>query len=139
MIDKKNFEKLEELWKTIEDRAHTSSPEESYVSSLLSKGLKECAKKLGEEGVETSLAAFSMNKKETINESADLLFHLLVLWKAAGLKPEEILEELHKRESISGLTEKKNMKYRFKNCIKTMIIIIFFLKSLIMNCRVIKC
>ena len=47
MIDKKNFEKLEELWKTIEDRAHTSSPEESYVSSLLSKGLKECAKKLG--------------------------------------------------------------------------------------------
>ena len=47
MIDKKNFGKLEELWKTIEDRAHTSSPEESYVSSLLSKGLKECAKKLG--------------------------------------------------------------------------------------------
>ena len=79
MIDKKNFGKLEELWKTIEDRAHTSSPEESYVSSLLSKGLKECAKKLGEEGVETSLAALSMNKKDTIKESADLLFHLLVL------------------------------------------------------------
>ena len=51
-----------------------------------------------------------MNKKETIKESADLLFHLLVLWKAAGLKPEEIMEELHKRESISGLTEKKNRK-----------------------------
>ena len=66
MIDKKNFGKLEELWKTIEDRAHTSSPEESYVSSLLSKGLKECAKKLGEEGVETSLAALSMNKKGII-------------------------------------------------------------------------
>lgn len=110
MIDKKNFVKLEELWKTIEDRANTSSPEESYVSSLLSKGLKECAKKLGEEGVETSLAALSMNKKDTIKESADLLFHLLVLWKAAGLKPEEIMEELHKRESISGLTEKKNRK-----------------------------
>ena len=138
MIDKKNFGKLEELWKTIEDRAHTSSPEESYVSSLLSKGLKECAKKLGEEGVETSLAALSMNKKDTIKESADLLFHLLVLWKAAGLKPEEIMEELHKRESISGLTEKKIGNKGLKNCIKTMIRIIFFLKSLTMNCRVIK-
>ena len=51
MIDKKIFGKLEELWETIEDRALTSSPEDSYVSSLLSKGLKECAKKLGEEGV----------------------------------------------------------------------------------------
>ena len=108
--NRKEFIKLEDLWNTIEERAANSSPNDSYVSSLLSKGIKECAKKLGEEAVETSLAALSMNKGETIKESADLLFHLLVLWHSAGLKPEEIMEELTKRKSISGLTEKQNRK-----------------------------
>ena len=107
---KNKFEKLEELWKTIEDRAANASSEDSYVSSLISKGVKECAKKLGEEAVETSLAAITMNKEDTIKESVDLLFHLFVLWKAVGLKPEEIMEELKKRESVSGLIEKKNRK-----------------------------
>ena len=110
MTEKNQFKKLEDLWNTIEERAANSSPENSYVSALLSKGIKECAKKLGEEAVETSLAAISLNKDETIKESADLLFHLLVLWRSAGLQPEEIMEELIKRESISGLMEKKNRK-----------------------------
>ena len=110
MSEKNQFIKLEDLWNTIEERAANSSPNDSYVSSLLSKGIKECAKKLGEEAVETSLAALSMNKGDTIKESEDLLFHLLVLWHSAGLKPEEIMEELTKRKSISGLTEKQNRK-----------------------------
>ena len=110
MTKNNEFKKLEDLWKTIEERAANSSPEDSYVSNLLSKGIKECAKKLGEEAIETSLAALSMNRKETIKESADLLFHLLVLWNSAGLKPAEIMEELKKREPISGLTEKQNRK-----------------------------
>ena len=49
-----------------------------------------------------------ISKEDTVKESADLLFHLLVLWKAAGLRPEEIMAELSRRESISGLTEKNN-------------------------------
>ena len=110
MTENNQFKKLEDLWNTIEERAANSSPENSYVSALLSKGIKECAKKLGEEAVETSLAALSLNKEDTTKESADLLFHLLVLWRSAGLKPEEIMEELIKRESISGLMEKKNRK-----------------------------
>ena len=110
MTYKSKFEKLDDLWETIEERALNASPKDSYVSNLISKGIKECAKKLGEEGVETSLAAITMNKEGIIKESADLLFHLLVLWKAAGLKPEEIMEELKKRESVSGLIEKKNRK-----------------------------
>ena len=110
MENKGKFEKLEDLWKIIEERAANAIPEESYVSNLISLGIKECAKKLGEEGVETSLAAITLNKNDTIKESADLLFHLLVLWKAIGLKPDEIMEELRKRQSVSGLTEKKNRK-----------------------------
>ncbi len=108
MTDKNQFKKLEDLWETIQERVNNSSPKDSYVSSLFSKGIKECAKKLGEEAVETSLAALSKNKEDTVKESADLLFHLLVLWKAAGLRPEEIMAELSRRESISGLTEKNN-------------------------------
>jgi phosphoribosyl-ATP pyrophosphohydrolase len=108
VTDKNQFKKLEDLWNTIEDRIINSSPKNSYVSYLVSKGIKECAKKVGEEAVETSLAALSRNKEDAIKESADLLFHLLVLWKASGLKPEEIMNELKKRESISGLTEKQN-------------------------------
>ena len=108
MTDKNQFKKLEDLWETIQERVNNSSPKDSYVSSLFSKGIKECAKKLGEEAVETSLAALSKNKEDTVKESADLLFHLLVLWKAAGLRLEEIMAELSRRESISGLTEKNN-------------------------------
>lgn len=110
MTAKSKFDKLEDLWETIEERIANSSPEESYVSNLIFKGIKECAKKLGEESVETSLAAITMNKEETIKESADLLFHLLVLWKASGLKPEEIMEELKNRELVSGLVEKQNRR-----------------------------
>ena len=95
MSEKNQFIKLEDLWNTIEERAANSSPNDSYVSSLLSKGIKECAKKLGEEAVETSLAALSMNKGETIKESADLLFHLLVLNLDHQILPHQILYILH--------------------------------------------
>ena len=68
MTENNQFKQLEDLWNTIEERAANSSPEISYVSTLLSKGIKECAKKLGEEAVETSLAALSLNKNDTIKE-----------------------------------------------------------------------
>ena len=110
MNNTQSFEYLELLWKKIEERALGSSPEDSYVASLLSKGLKECSKKLGEEAVETVLASITKDKAETIKESADLLFHLFVLWKSLNIMPEEIMNELKDRDSISGHEEKANRK-----------------------------
>ena len=106
MNNTQSFKHFELLWKKIEERALSSSPEDSYVSFLLSKGAKECSKKLGEEAVETVIAATSIDKMETIKESSDLLFHLFVLWKSLNIVPEEIMEELKNRDSMSGLEEK---------------------------------
>ncbi len=105
-----SFEHLELLWKKIEERALSSSPEDSYVASLLSKGLKECSKKLGEEAVETVIASITKDKAETIKESADLLFHLFVLWKSLNILPEDIMKELKDREAMSGHKEKASRK-----------------------------
>ena len=105
-----SFNELETLWQTIEDRAKNKNSKESYVAFLLEKGVKECAKKLGEEAVETSIAAVKLNKNETIKESADLLFHLFVLWKSLDLAPNKIIKELEKRKNLSGLEEKKQRK-----------------------------
>ena len=105
-----SFEHLELLWKKIEERALSFSPEDSYVASLLSKGVKECSKKLGEEAVETVLASITKDKVETIKESADLLFHILVLWKSLNIVPEEIMNELKDRDAISGHEEKESRR-----------------------------
>ena len=105
-----SFEHLELLWKKIEERALTSSPEDSYVASLLSKVLKECSKKLVEEAIETVLASITKDKAETIKESADLLFHLFVLWKSLNILPEEIMNELKDRDVMSGHEEKASRK-----------------------------
>ncbi len=105
-----SFNELETLWQTIEDRAKNKNSKDSYVALLLEKGVKECAKKLGEEAVETSIAAVKLNKNETIKESADLLFHLFVLLKSLDLTPNKIIKELEKRKNLSGLEEKKQRK-----------------------------
>ena len=110
MDNTQSFKHFELLWAKIEERALSSSPKDSYVSFLLSKGVKECSKKLGEEAIETALAANSKDKTETIKESSDLLFHLFVLWKSLNIIPEEIMEELKKRETMSGHEEKASRK-----------------------------
>lgn len=83
-----------------------ASPSESYVAAMFEKGRSKIAQKVGEEGVETALAAVGEGRKELINESADLLFHLLILWAETGVTPEDILEEMKRREGTSGLKEK---------------------------------
>ena len=98
---------IDELYSIIESRKN-SDPSVSYTAAKLSKGTDHIAKKIGEEATEVAIAAARRNEEEIKQESADLLFHLLVLWKAAGLRPEEIMAELSRRESISGLTEKNN-------------------------------
>jgi len=80
--------------------------ESSYVARLFEQGRKKIAQKVGEEGVELSLAAVLDDKAEAITESADLLFHMMVLWADMGISPEEIFTELARREGISGIDEK---------------------------------
>jgi len=82
----------------------------SYTAKLLEAGRLKCAKKFGEEAVETCLAAVAEDKTALANESADLLYHLMVLWTACELSPEEVYEVLAKREAQSGLDEKASRK-----------------------------
>ena len=103
------FETLDVLMKTVKKRLK-QSPEKSYTAKLAAKGREHISKKVGEEGVEVALAAVQDYKKETISESADLLYHLCVLWTDMGIKPKQIMKELQKREGLSGLDEKKNRK-----------------------------
>ena len=96
---------LERLEATIADR-RGAAPAESYVASLHARGLPVMARKLGEEGVETVIAAISGSREELAGEAADLLFHLLVLLGARDIPLGEVLAELERREGVSGLEEK---------------------------------
>jgi phosphoribosyl-ATP pyrophosphohydrolase len=78
----------------------------SYTASLFAKGLPKIAQKLGEEAVETVIAAMSGDPKAVTGEAADLLFHLLVLLDASGVPLADVLAELDRREGVSGLDEK---------------------------------
>ena len=100
---------IDELARIIDARA-ASGGEASYTRKLLDKGAKQCAKKFGEEAVETVIAAIENDRDHLIAESADLLYHLLVLLKSRGVKLEEVEAELAKRTSISGLEEKASRK-----------------------------
>jgi phosphoribosyl-ATP pyrophosphohydrolase/phosphoribosyl-AMP cyclohydrolase len=84
------------LWRTIAERA-TERPEGSYVVSLLDAGVARCAQKLGEEAVETTVAAVSGDRDAVVAEAADLVFHLYVLLKAAGVDVGEVEDELARR------------------------------------------
>lgn len=96
---------LEDLNQRIADRAGTSDGT-SYTAQLIAKGVEKCAQKLGEEAVETVIAATGRNADETVAESADLLYHLLVLLKAADIPLDAVMTELEQRTAQSGLEEK---------------------------------
>lgn len=96
---------LEQLESTIAAR-RAADPSASYVASLFAKGLPKIAQKLGEEAVETVIAAMARDPKAVTGEAADLLFHLMVLLGAAGVPLADVLAELDRREGTSGLAEK---------------------------------
>jgi len=96
---------LDRLFETIAARA-PADPASSYTAKLLSEGAERCAQKLGEEALETALAAAAGRRAAVVSESADLLYHLLVLWAATSVTPAEVWAELARREGTSGLTEK---------------------------------
>lgn len=84
----------------------TAAPEDSYVAELHARGLPVIARKLGEEAVETVIAALSGSTDELTKEAADVLFHLLVLLAEKDIPLADVLAELDSREGTSGLAEK---------------------------------
>jgi len=100
---------IDRLYATIRARKKADK-KSSYTAKLLSEGVQKCAKKLGEEAVEAAIAAVSKDKKALAAESADVLYHLLVLWAASGIKPDDVYAALKAREGKSGLQEKASRK-----------------------------
>ena len=96
---------LDRLANVINNRRN-ADPEISYTAQLLNDGLSTIARKVGEEAVECVVSSFSKNKKELIDESADLLYHLLVLWAANEIAPQDVWREISRREGVSGVLEK---------------------------------
>ncbi|KKC31614.1 phosphoribosyl-ATP diphosphatase [Devosia psychrophila] len=96
---------LETLEARIAIRA-AASPDESYTARLIARGMEKCAQKLGEEATEAVIAAVTGNRAELVKESADLLYHLLVVLKAADIPLAEVMVELDARTAQSGLAEK---------------------------------
>jgi phosphoribosyl-ATP pyrophosphohydrolase len=90
------------------EQRKSADPATSYVAKLYAKGMDSILKKVGEEATETVLAAKGGNKDEIIYETADLWFHTLIMLAQAGLKPQDVLDELARREGLSGITEKES-------------------------------
>lgn len=96
---------LMRLYATIESRKG-ADPASSHTAKLFSKGTGKIAQKVGEEAVETLIAAMSEGPDALKSESADLIYHLMVLWADAGIRPEDVWAELERREGTSGIAEK---------------------------------
>lgn len=96
---------LTRLEATLRER-RGGDPATSYVAKLHAKGIAKIAQKLGEEAVETVIAALSEDDGALTGEAADLLFHLLVLLDARGLSLTDVVAELERREGVSGVAEK---------------------------------
>lgn len=96
---------LSDLERIVAERASVTDGS-SYTASLVARGQSRAAKKLGEEALETVIAAVEGNRAEVVTESADLLYHLLVVLKVAGVSLDEVLQELQRRTAQTGLEEK---------------------------------
>ncbi|WP_149537033.1 phosphoribosyl-ATP diphosphatase [Siccirubricoccus phaeus] len=97
---------LDRLWQTVEQRRLSGDVNHSHSARLMARGTAKVAQKLGEEAVECVIEATQGHRAETILESADLLYHLVVVWVDGGIRPEEVWAELHRRQGISGIVEK---------------------------------
>jgi len=100
---------LYDLEKRVTERA-AAGAEASYTRKLLDKGVAHCAKKLGEEAVETALAAVAEDRERVISETADLLYHLLVVLRSRDVTLADVEAELGRRTGQSGLDEKASRK-----------------------------
>jgi len=98
---------IDKLYHTLLDRKN-ADPKTSYVSSLYHKGENSLLKKVAEEAAEFCFAVKDDNKEEIIYEAADLAFHTLIALALKNIHPEAVLEELKRREGVSGIEEKRN-------------------------------
>ena len=98
-------EVLDRLWTVVMDR-RSADPAHSHSARLLLRGRSKVAQKFGEEAVECLIEAVAGNADALIAESADVLYHLMVLWVSTGVEPADVWAELHRREGVSGITEK---------------------------------
>ncbi|MEN0117590.1 MAG: phosphoribosyl-ATP diphosphatase [Agrobacterium cavarae] len=96
---------LSDLERIVAERA-SASPDQSWTAKLFAAGQAKAAKKLGEEAVETVIAAISQDRKNLTDEAADLLYHLLVVLKIADIPLSDVFAELDRRTGQSGLQEK---------------------------------
>ncbi len=96
---------LSHLERIVAERA-SASPDQSWTAKLFAAGQAKAAKKLGEEAVETVIAAISQDRKNLTDEAADLLYHLLVVLKIADIPLSDVFAELERRTGESGLQEK---------------------------------
>lgn len=105
MGDDQNATALERLFAVIESRKN-AAPDSSYTAKLLAGGTTAITAKISEEAAEVVAAALSEGPQALTRESADLLYHLCVLWADQGISPEDVWAELARREGVSGLAEK---------------------------------
>ncbi|OJW28312.1 MAG: phosphoribosyl-ATP diphosphatase [Rhodospirillales bacterium 69-11] len=96
---------LDRLWAVVMSR-RDADPAVSHSARLLSRGMAKVAQKFGEEAVECLIEAVAGNREALVAESADVLYHLLVVWVSAGVSPDEVWAELKRREGVSGIAEK---------------------------------
>lgn len=110
---RRGSEILDDLFAVIEQR-RGADPAESWTAKLLDKGVAKICQKLGEEATETVVAALAETHEDLLEESADLLYHLLVLWAAKGVRPDEVYEVLQRRRINSDIKKKKQRKNQKK-------------------------
>ncbi len=102
---------LSDLERIVAERASVS-PDQSWTAKLVAAGQTRAAKKLGEEAVETVIAAISNDRKNLTDEAADLLYHLLVVLKIADVPLADVYAELERRTGQSGLQEKESRPHK---------------------------
>ncbi len=100
---------LDRLFAVVDTR-RDADPALSHSARLLSRGIAKVAQKFGEEAVECLIEAVAGNRAALVGESADVLYHLLVMWVAAGITPDLVWAELARREGVSGIAEKAARK-----------------------------
>ena len=107
MSDQPTSDVLDRLFRVIDGR-QGGDTEVSYTAKLLATGPPKIGKKITEEAAEVTIAALTEGNDALARESADLLYHLLVMWAATGVRPEDVYAELARREGTSGIAEKNS-------------------------------
>ncbi len=100
---------IDQLYAVIEQR-RGADPAQSWTAKLLDKGLPKICQKVGEEATEVVVAALAESREELLEESADLLYHLLVLWAAKEVQPQEVYDVLYRRRIEMDIKKKKQRK-----------------------------